>query len=93
MYNSRCEKASRKEINNMFEQLRTIITKYVEVKEEQITTDSRFMEDLGFTSFDFMSMLGELEDEFDIEINEQEAAAIRTVGEAVSYLEKLTSES
>ena len=76
----------------MFEQLRTIITKYLEVKEEQITTDSRFMEDLGFTSFDFMSMLGELEDEFDIEVNEQEAAAIRTVGEAVSYLEKLTSE-
>ena len=77
----------------MFEQLRTIITKYVEVKEEQITPDSRFMEDLGFTSFDFMSMLGELEDEFDIEVNEQEAAAIRTVGEAASYLEKLTSES
>ena len=77
----------------MFEQLRTIITKYVEVKEEQITPDSRFMEDLGFTSFDFMSMLGELEDEFDIEVDEQEAAAIRTVGEAVSYLEKLSNES
>ena len=77
----------------MFEQLRTIITKYVEVKEEQITPDSRFMEDLGFTSFDFMSMLGELEDEFDIEVNEQEAAAIRTVVEADSYLEKLTRES
>ena len=76
----------------MFEQLRTIITKYVEVKEEHITLDSRFMEDLGFTSFDFMSMLGELEDEFDIEVNEQEAATIRTVGEAASYLEKLTSE-
>ena len=76
----------------MFEQLRTIITKYVEVKEEQITLDARFMEDLGFTSFDFMSMLGELEDEFDIEVDEQEAAAIRTVGEAVSYLEKLIDE-
>lgn len=77
----------------MFEQLRTIITKYVEVKEEQITPDARFVEDLGFTSFDFMSMLGELEDEFDIEVDEQEAAAIRTVGEAVSYLEKLINES
>ena len=77
----------------MFEHLRTIITKYVEVKEEQITPDSRFMEDLGLTSFDFMSMLGELEDEFDIEVNEQEAATIRTVGEAASYLEKLVSES
>lgn len=76
----------------MFERLRAIIVKYVEVKEETITPESRFMEDLGFTSFDFMSMLGELEDEFDIEVDEQEAAGIRTVGEAVAYLEKLTQE-
>ena len=48
------------------------------------------MEDLGFTSFDFMSMLGELEDEFEVEIDQQEAANIRTVQEAVDYLEKLS---
>ena len=52
----------------MFEKLVEIICNYVEVEPEQVTGDSRFMEDLGFTSFDFMSMLGELEDEFDIEI-------------------------
>ena len=50
------------------------------------------MEDLGFTSFDFMSMLGELEDEFDVEIDQQEVAEIRTVQEAVDYLEKLSAE-
>lgn len=49
------------------------------------------MEDLGFTSFDFMSMLGELEDQFDIEVDEQKAANIRTIQEAVEYLESLTS--
>ncbi len=54
--------------------------------------ESRFMEDLGFTSFDFMSMLGELEDEFDVEIDQQEASEIRTVQEAVDYLEKLSAE-
>ena len=75
----------------MFEQIREIITRYVEVEEEQITPDSRFIEDLGFSSFDFVTMVGELEDEFDIEVNEQEVAEIRTVGEAVSYVEKLTS--
>ena len=74
----------------MFEQIREIITRYVEVEEEQITPDSRFIEDLGFSSFDFVTMLGELEDEFDIEVNEQEVVEIRTVGEAVSYVEKLT---
>lgn len=76
----------------MLERLREIIVKYVEVKEDAVTPEARFMEDLGFTSFDFMSMLGELEDEFDVEIDEQEAAGIRTVGEAAEYLEKLANE-
>lgn len=77
----------------MFEQLVTIICNYVEVEPENVHPESRFMEDLGFTSFDFMSMLGEVEDEFDIEIDEHEAANIRTVGEAVKYLEKLQAEA
>ena len=73
----------------MFDKLVEIIGNYVEV-EGTITPDSRFMEDLGFTSFDFMSMLGELEDEFDVEIDQQEVSNIRTVGEAAKYLEKLS---
>ncbi|MBQ2800865.1 MAG: acyl carrier protein [Lachnospiraceae bacterium] len=73
----------------MFEKLVEVIGNYVEVEGKDIHPESRFMEDLGFTSFDFMSMLGELEDELDIEIDQQEAANIRTVGEATAYLEKL----
>lgn len=74
----------------MFEKLVEIICNYVEVEPETVTPESRFMEDLGFTSFDFMSMLGELEDEFDVEIDQQEVTNVRTVGEAVAYLEKLS---
>ena len=73
----------------MFEKLADIITNYVEVKKEDIKPESRFMEDLGFSSFDFMSMLGDVEEELDIEINPAEAADLRTVQEAVEYLEKL----
>lgn len=73
----------------MFDQLAEIITNYVEVKREDIKPESRFMEDLGFSSFDFMSMLGEVEDTFDVEIEEEKAAGIRTVQEAVDYLESL----
>ena len=73
----------------MFEQLAEIITNYVEVKKEDIKPESRFIEDLGFTSFDFMSMLGEVEDELDVEINQEEVANIRTVQEAVDYLSGL----
>ena len=76
----------------MFEKLVEIICNYVEVEPENIKPESRFMEDLGFTSFDFMGMLGELEDEFEVEVDQQEAVNIVTVQQAVDYLEKLSSE-
>ena len=74
----------------MFEKLADIIVNYVEVNKEDIKPESRFMEDLGFTSFDFMSMLGEIEDELDVEIDQEEAVDIRTVQEAVDYLERIS---
>ncbi len=74
----------------MYEKLVDIIVNYVEVKKEDIKPESRFMEDLGFTSFDFMSMLGEIEDELDVEVEQEEVVEIRTVQEAVDYLEKIS---
>ena len=76
----------------MFNKLVDIICEYVEVEPENVKPESRFIEDLGFTSFDFMSMLGELEDEFDVEIDQTKAVDIRTVQEAADYLQTLASE-
>ena len=76
----------RERMETMFEQLVDIIVNYVEVKKEDIKPESRFMEDLGFTSFDFMSMLGEVEETLDVEIDQEKAANIRTVQEAADYL-------
>ena len=73
----------------MFDQLKDIIVNYVEVKKEDIKPESRFIEDLGFTSFDFMSMLGEIEDTLVLEIDQEEVVNIRTVQEAVDYLATL----
>ena len=75
----------------MFEKLVDIICSYVEVEKDNIRPESQFMEDLGFTSYDFMSMLGEIEDEFDVEVEQADAMNIRTVQEAADYLEKLTA--
>ena len=84
------EKKDKREEEIMFEQLVEIITEYVEVDKKDISLESRFMEDLGFTSFDFMNMLGEIEDRFDVDIDQEEAADIRTVQEAVEYLESIS---
>ncbi|MBR4112686.1 MAG: acyl carrier protein [Ruminiclostridium sp.] len=74
----------------MFEKLKELICNYVDVDADAITTESRFIEDLGFNSYDFMSLLGELEQEFDITVDEQEVIGLHTVGDAVAYMEKLS---
>lgn len=70
----------------MFESLKDLICQYVEVNPDEITENSRFSEDLGFNSYDFMCMLGDSEDEFGVEISEAEAASKKTVGELLEYL-------
>ena len=77
----------KKEDTSMFEELKELILNYVEVDEEEIELDSRFSEDLGFNSYDFMCMLGDAEDEFDVEIDESEAGKCKTVEELIDYLE------
>ncbi|MGN0678412.1 MAG: acyl carrier protein [Oscillospiraceae bacterium] len=73
----------------MFEKIKELIVNYVDVDPASITEESRFIEDLGFNSYMFMSMLGEVEDEFDITVDEQEVIKLRTVADAMAYFEKL----
>ena len=73
-------------------QFKTIAAQYCSVKPEDMTDDMRFREDLGFSSLDFMSFLGELEDSFDVELEEEEVAQVLTVAEALALLERLQEE-
>ena len=76
----------------MFEELKEIICQYVEVDEDKITEDSRFMEDLGFNSFDFMSLVGEVEERYDIEVEERDVVQIKTIKDAMDYISSLIEE-
>lgn len=73
----------------MLEKIKELICNYVEVNEEDIKEDSRFIEDLGFNSYDFVSMLGELEEELGVTVDENDILEVHTVGEAVEYLTEL----
>lgn len=77
----------------MFEKIKELICNYVEVDADDITEDSKFIEDLGFNSYDFMSMLGDIEEEFGVTVDEEEILNVRTVGEAIDYLNKLKGEN
>lgn len=73
----------------MLEELKSLIANYVEADPETITEDSKFIDDLGFNSFDFMSFLGEVEDKYGIHVNEEEIIDLATVGDAIEYFNKL----
>lgn len=73
----------------MFDEIKEMICNYVEVEADKITPDSKFVDDLGFNSFDFMSFLGEVEDRYGIHVDENEIIDLATVQDAVDYINKL----
>ena len=73
----------------MFEELKELICEYVDVNPSDIKEESRFIEDLGFNSYDFMSMVGEIEEKFDVEVEEREVVNVKTVKDAVEYIRTL----
>lgn len=73
----------------MFEELKELICNYVEVEPESIKPESKFIDDLGFNSFDFVSLLGEVEEKFGVSVNEEDILDLATVEDAVKYIEKL----
>ena len=70
-------------------EFKNIVAQYSKVTPEKMKNEMRFREDLGFSSLDFMSFLGELEDSFDIELDESEVLKITTLGEALNLLDEL----
>lgn len=73
----------------MLDKLKDIICEYVDVDRDKITEDSKFVEDLGFNSYDFMCMVGQVEETFEIEVSERDIAHIQTVKDAIEYIASL----
>ncbi|GIW89889.1 MAG: acyl carrier protein [Pirellulaceae bacterium] len=65
-----------------------IVAEQLGVEKEKITRDSSFVNDLGADSLDQVELVMELEDEFDLEIPEEEAEKIQTVGQAIDFIEE-----
>jgi acyl carrier protein len=71
----------------VFEELRTIIVEIKDIPEEDIKMESNFAEDLEADSLDIVEMLMLLEEKYDIQIPEEDAAKLKTVKNAVDYIE------
>ena len=70
------------------EQVAQIISEQLGVDKGQITMDTSFINDLGADSLDQVEMVMELEQKFDMEIPDEEAEKIQTVGDAVRYIKE-----
>ncbi len=75
-----------------FEKLRDIIVEVLNVDETEVTMESTFFDDLGADSLDVFQIIMGIEEEFDIEIPNEEAEKIVTVGDAVEQIKKAVSE-
>lgn len=71
-----------------FEKLQKIIAEVLNLSEEEIRPDSTFVDDLGADSLDVFQIIMGIEEEFDIEIDNEEAEKITTVQDAVDQIEK-----
>ncbi len=69
-----------------FEKVKKIIVEVLNVEEGDITPDTTFIDDLGADSLDVFQIIMGLEEEFDIEIPNEEAEKIVTVGDAVDQI-------
>jgi len=71
-----------------FDKVKEVIVNNLGVSEDQITEDASFIEDLGADSLDIVELVMAFEDEFGLEIPDEDAEKLKTVGDAVKYIEE-----
>jgi acyl carrier protein len=70
----------------IFDKVQNIVAEQLSVEKEQVSLESNFADDLGADSLDQVELVMALEEEFDIEISDEDAEKITTVKDAVSYI-------
>ncbi|MER2080136.1 MAG: acyl carrier protein [Ruminococcus sp.] len=71
----------------VLEKVKAILAEQFDVEEDKITADTDLQEDLGADSLDVVDLLMSIEDEFEVEVPDEEIENIKTVGALVNYIE------
>ncbi len=75
------------DLATVLERVTKVVVDRLGVDESEVKLEASFREDLGADSLDVVELVMELEDEFDMEISDEDAEKIATVGDAISYIE------
>lgn len=78
-------------MSTVLERVTKVIVDRLGVDESEVKLEASFRDDLGADSLDVVELVMELEDEFDMEISDEDAEKIATVGNAISYIESKIS--
>jgi acyl carrier protein len=73
-------------IENIEERVKKIIVEQLAVDASEVTHEAQFVQDLGADSLDTVELVMALEEEFDIEVPDEDAEKIQTVGQAIDYI-------
>ena len=76
----------------MLDKVISIISEYQDIPADTIHAESHLVNDLGFTSYDVVSLVGKFEDEFDIEVPDRKIKLMKTVEDIVKFIEAATEE-
>ena len=74
----------------IFEKVRSIIVEQLDVEEEKVALTSNIQDDLGADSLDIVDLVMSFEEEFDMEIPDEQVETIKTVGDIVKFIEEKT---
>ncbi|RAV19992.1 acyl carrier protein [Paenibacillus contaminans] len=77
-------------MSDVLDRVKRIVVDRLGAEESKVTLEASFKEDLGADSLDVVELVMELEDEFDMEISDEDAEKITTVGEVVEYIKSHT---
>ncbi|GHV05915.1 acyl carrier protein [Campylobacterota bacterium] len=73
----------------LFDDVKAIVVEQLNVSADEVKEESKFVEDLGADSLDVVELVMELEEKFDVEIPDEHAEKIKTVGDVIAYIENL----
>ena len=68
------------------DRVKKIVVEHLGVEEDKVTPDASFIDDLGADSLDIVELVMAMEEEFEVEIPDEEAENIKTVGDAINYI-------
>ncbi len=80
-------------MSNVYEQVKDVVADLLKIDADGITPESKFVDDLGADSMKSVELVAAFEDSFDIDMDEEDALKVKTVGDAAGFIEQVLADS